>query len=63
MDGGALPGKMGMPPEGAPLASNGELVCIGVAFCNGALSDISRTISPSCSQLLYSMPAVDLSTG
>ena len=49
---------MSMPEQGSPLASDGEIVYIGLACLNWALSHIRRPVCPPTSKLPNSMPAV-----
>ena len=57
IDCGTLPCYMSMPPKGAPLARNRELVSIILAWSYGTLCNVCWTVCPSGSQLLDSVPA------
>jgi hypothetical protein len=57
LDGGPEPEDVCMPPQGTPLASDGEVVHILLSWLNWALRNVRWSISPTFSSLSYLMPA------
>lgn len=50
------PGRVGVPPLRASLARYGEVVYVGLARLDGALSDVLWAVGPATQELSYPMP-------
>jgi len=56
VDGGAEPGAVRVPPQGAFLPGDGEAVGVGVAGADGALRHELRPVGPPRAHLPHAVP-------